>query len=155
MWTYNICQPCPCGGSVTDVVATPSCPCPSMPATLAMTSSRPESNNRIFQNATIAWMATPPALLPMGLSPMGHYSTSTFPDGFSGDPFRYYFRCLLGYYLVTRFYETSVYGSPYQDIIRYRWYIGMPGNLCHPFQLLNGTIFTGGDATCVVTISGA
>lgn len=135
-----------------DNVPTPSCPCASMPPTLAMTSSHPSSNNGIFQNATIAYMATPSGLAPLGLPANAFFSTATFPDAFSDDEFRYYFRCLNGYYVLTRLYEESIYGSPYQDIIRYRWYIGLPGNLCQPFGLTNGTIFTGGDSTCVVSI---
>jgi hypothetical protein len=46
-----------------------------------------------------------------------------------------------------------VYGSPYRDTIRYRWLAGYAGNTCSPFLLSNGQIFSGGDASGVVTIS--
>jgi len=35
-----------------------------------------------------------------------------------------------GYYMMSRLYLSSVFGSPYRDTTRYTWAIGFPGNHC-------------------------
>jgi len=141
------------GGAGPPVVV-PGCPCPSSPATLHMTSSSPTSNNQIFQSATLVYGATPSALAALGLGPSSYLSTASFTDLSTSDQFWYYLSCYLSYYILTRVYVTSLYGSPYLDITRYRWPISYPTNTCAPFSLQYGQIFSGGDPTCVVTIAG-
>jgi hypothetical protein len=140
------------GGNAAVVI--PGCPCSRSPRTLYMTSSNPNSNNHILQNATLVYGPTPSNLLPLAIGQSSYLSTTTFTDFSTGDQFWYYLSCYLGYYVLTRVYATSLYGSPYRDATRYRWPIGFPGNSCTPFLLANGQIFSGGDPSCAVTISG-
>lgn len=140
-------------GPGDDTVVVPGCPCVSSPRVLQMSVSHPLSNNRIFQNATIEYRTIPEALLPLGVGGEGYLSTLTYPDLISGDQFWYFLTCNLGYYTLTRVYATSSYGSPYRDLVRYRWLIGLSGNTCQPFLLSNGAIFSGGDSICVVTLT--
>ena len=136
-------------------VVVPGCPCSRSPAVLYMTASNPNSNNHILQSSVLVYGPTPAQLLPMDIGQSAYLSESQFQDLSTGDWFWYYLSCYLGYYVLTRVYATSVYGSPYRDATRYRWAIGNPGNSCSPFNLLVGNIFSGGDPSCVVTISGA
>ena len=142
------------GTTVPPDVIIPGCPCSSSPRTLTMTSSRPESNNRIFQNATLVYGPTPTALWPLGIGHSSYLSTTSFTDLTTGDQFWYHFSCYIGYYVLTRVYPTSLYGSPFRDSTRYRWPIGLSGNTCRPFNLIYGQVFAGGDPTCIVTITG-
>jgi hypothetical protein len=89
----------------------------------------------------------------LALGASSYLSTTTFTDLSTGDQFWYYLTCFLGYYVLTRVYAVSAFGSPYRDVVRYRWLIGYQGNSCQPFLLANGQIFQGGDPTCVVTIT--
>ena len=130
------------------------CPCPTSPITLTMTSSAPASNNHILQSATLTYGPTPAALAALGIGQSAYLSTATFTDFSTGDQFWYYLSCYLGYYILTRVYATSLYGSPYHDMIRYRWPISDPTNSCNPFALNTGQIFSGGDPSCVVTVTG-
>jgi hypothetical protein len=141
------------GGGHGPVVTIPGCPCQAIPTTLTMTSSAPLSNNQILQSATLQWGPTPPGLSPLGIGSSSFLSTTTFTDITTGDQFWYNLYCSLGYYVVTRVYAVSQYGSPYRDVVRYKWLIGFGGNTCQPFMLINGQIFPGGDPTCVVTIT--
>ena len=118
-----------------------------------MTSSAPASNNHILQSAVLVYGPTPSALSALGIGQSAYLSTATFTDFSTGDQFWYYLSCYLGYYILTRVYATSLYGSPYHDMIRYRWPISDPGNSCSPFLLAHGQIFSGGDPSCVVTVS--
>lgn len=129
------------------------CPCTSVPTTLTMTSSKPTSNNHIFQNATFVYAPPPSSLATLNLGANCFLSTQQFKDYSTNDQFWYYFGCFQGFYIITRVYAVSTYASPYRDQIRYRWLAGTSGNTCSPFLLSKGTIFSGGDATCVVTIS--
>ena len=140
------------GGNAAVVI--PGCPCSSSPAVLYMTSSNPNSNNHILQSAVLVYGPTPAGLLPLAIGESSYLSTTTFTDFSTGDQFWYYLSCYLGYYVLTRVYATSLYGSPYRDATRYRWAAGYPGNSCAPFLLANGQIFSGGDPSCVVTVSG-
>lgn len=136
------------------------CPCDNIPQTLHLTSSKPDSNLGIFQNATLVYGPTPPEYNALALGTSCYLSTESYPDDSTGDLFRYYFGCYNGYYGITRVYAVSFYGSPYLDVVRYRWLVGLPGNTCGdpgatppvPFGLANGRIFVGGDATCIVTV---
>lgn len=127
------------------------CACTSIPGTLTMTSSAPTSNNGIFQNATLVYQATPPAYTGIPIGSSGYLSTASYTDQF-GDTFRYYFYCQRNQFFLTRVYEHSIFGSPYEDSVRYTWTLGY-GNTCAPFWLSNGRVYAGGDASCVVTIS--
>lgn len=134
-------------------VSIPGCPCALSPATINMVSSKPASNNQIFQSATLQYGPTPSSLLPVVLTPSSYLSTSSFPDPILNASFYYFLTCSLGAYVLTRVYVTSPFGSPFRDSIRYKWVPGFPGNICTPFSMTNGQIFTGGDASCVVTLS--
>jgi hypothetical protein len=129
------------------------CPCTESCATIYMVSSNPNSNNHILQSATLVYGPTPAGLLPLAIGESSYLSTTTFTDFSTGDQFYYYLSCYLGYYVLTRVYAVSLYGSPYRDATRYRWAAGYPGNSCSPFALNNGQVFSGGDPSCVVTIS--
>ena len=134
-------------------VLIPGCPCTLSPTTLYMTSSKPQSNNGIFQSAVFQYGPTPSSLLPVVLATNSYLSTSSFLDPVLNCQFWYYLTCYLGAYVLTRVYVQSPLGSPFRDRIRYTWFVGLPGNTCSPFLLSVGSIFSGGDATCVVTIS--
>lgn len=135
-------------------ISLPGCPCHMVPSTLTMTSSKPTSNNHIFQNASLVYGPPPASLSALNLGANCFLSTTTFLDFSTGDSFYYYFSCFLGFYIITRVYETSIYATPYRDQIRYRWLAGTSGNTCSPFSLVHGTIFAGGDATCIVSVTG-
>ena len=140
-------------GTSISGISLPGCPCVLVPTTLSMTSSKPSSNNLIFQNATFVYAAPPPNLAALNLGGKCFLSTQQFKDYSTNDQFWYYFGCYQGLYIITRVYATSLYASPYRDQIRYRWLAGTSGNTCAPFLLSKGTIYSGGDASCVVTIS--
>jgi hypothetical protein len=141
------------GTSQPPGVFIPGCPCALSPATLHMTSSKPQSNNGIFQSAVLQYGPTPAALLPVVLTPNAYLSTSSFTDPVLNAEFWYYLLCHFGAYVLTRVYVHTPLSSPFRDAIRYTWFVGLPGNTCTPFLLSTGSVFPGGDATCVVTIS--
>jgi hypothetical protein len=91
--------------------------------------------------------------LPLAIGANSYLSTASFTDTSTGDQFWYHFNCYVGYYALTRVYVTSQYGSPYRDLIRYRWPIGTGGNSCKPFLMAYGQLYLGGDPACVVTVS--
>lgn len=128
------------------------CPCP-VPTTLYMTVTHPEVNFGMFQDCILQYGPVPAALAPLGLGANAMLSTAFFHDDFSTDNFRYLFFCSSGFWCLTRVYETSIYGSPYLEATRYRWLSGLSGNTCSPFLLTNGRIFSGGDASTVITLS--
>ncbi len=107
----------------------------------------------MFQNCTLTFGATPSSYSALELGTQCYLSTTSFVDQ-RGDSFRYYFYCQNTQYLLTRVYVTSTLGSPYKDFVRYSWAMTASGNSCIPFLLSNGQIYSGGDASCVVTISG-
>ena len=132
----------------------PGCPCASVPETLTMTVSKPLSNYQIFHNCTLQYNSPVPSdYTKLSLGSFAWLSTATFTDQFSTNPFRYYFGCYQGYYALSRVYAKTNAGPAYVDSIRYRWLAGFFGNTCTPFYLQSGSIFSGGDASCVVTIS--
>lgn len=130
----------------------PGCPCALSPRHIQMTSSKPLSNNQIFQSALLEYGPTPSALLPVVLVPNSYLSTTSFFDPILSVPFFYFFTCSIGAYVLTRVYVASPFGSPFRDSIRYKWVPGFPGNTCTPFIMVIGQIFAGGDASCVVTL---
>ena len=140
--------------SSTVHISVPGCPCAYIPTTLNMTSSKPSSNNQIFQNATFNYGPPPAGLAALNLGTNCYLSTAQFKDFSTNDMFWYYFSCFQGFYILTRVYAVSTYSSPYRDQIRYRWLAGTTGNTCTPFSLTAGAIFSGGDASCKVAISG-
>jgi hypothetical protein len=140
-------------GGDNSVVVIPGCPCATSPVTLYMTSSSNASNDHILQSAVLVYGPSPSALSALGIGQSAYLSTVTFTDFSTGDQFWYYLSCYLGYYILTRVYATSLYGSPYRDMTRYRWPISDPSNSCNPFLLAHGQIFSGGDPSCVVTVS--
>lgn len=142
----------PGGGDIP--ISIPGCPCASQPPLIDMTSSKPASNNQIFQSAFLQYGPTPGPLLPVVLTPNSYLSTASFPDPILSADFRYFLTCSLGAYILTRVYVTSPFGSPFRDSIRYKWVPGFPGNICTPFSMTNGQIFAGGDSSCIVTLSG-
>ena len=128
------------------------CACAEIPNLLHMTSSSPSSNNGMFQNCTLEYGATPSRYTGIPIGAQGYLSTGSFTDQFS-DTFRYYFYCQRNQFFLTRVYVNSIFGSPFEDSVRYTWTLGY-GNTCAPFLLSNGRIYAGGDASCVVTIYG-
>ena len=132
----------------------PGCPCVSIPQTLHMSVSKPTSNYGIFQNCSLQLFNPVPSQFTMlSLGTFAFLSTTSFTDQFSTNPFWYYFSCYQGYYALSRVYAKTNSGPAYVDSIRYRWLAGFFGNTCSPFLLSSGSIFSGGDASCVVTIS--
>jgi hypothetical protein len=134
-------------------ISIPGCPCSQSPATITMTSSKPSSNNQIFQSAVLQYGPTPSALLPVVLTSSSYLSTATFSDPILNVPFFYFLTCTINSYVLTRVYPSSPFGSPFRDSVRYKWVPGFPGNTCAPFLMTNGQIFLGGDPSCVVTLS--
>lgn len=134
-------------------VAVPGCTCSSIPSTLGMMVANSALSYGILQSCTLQWGTTPAWAARLSLGASCFLSTATFADQHSPDRFYYYFACLGGYFILTRVYQTSVYGSPYRDTIRYKWLVGNPGNGCSPFTLLNGLIYPGGDPLCTASIS--
>lgn len=133
------------------------CPCDNLPTTLYMTSSAPGSNDGILQSSTLVYGPGPSwAGLP-GLPALGYWSPGTFVSTepiMGGSPFYYVFVCYQSYYALRRAYQTTPIGSPFLDVIRYSWVVGIQGNTCGPpVNFPAGQIFPGGDPSCVVSIS--
>jgi hypothetical protein len=119
-----------------------------------MTVSNPSSNYGIFQNCTLQYNSQVPSpLASLALGTSAYLSTQSFTDKLSTNPFWYYFFCYQGYYALSRVYANTSLGPGYVDSIRYRWVAGLSGNTCAPFLLGNGSIFSGGDSSCVVTLT--
>ena len=129
------------------------CNC-SIPSQLQMTSSNPSSNNHMFQDATLIYQQTPMEYCGLPMGTYSYLSTQSFTDQFNST-FRYYFYCQRQQFFLTRVYVNSIFGSPYEDTIRYTWTAGTTGNTTSPFDLANGRIYAGGDTNCVVTITGS
>lgn len=132
----------------------PGCPCSSSPINLTLTSSKPSSNNGIFQNASIHYGPTPSSVLAVVFTSNSYLSTTLFFDTILASYFYYFLTCSINKYLLTRVYPSSPFGSPFRDSVRYSWTPGFPGNTCSPFSMTNGQIFSGGDASCIVTVFG-
>lgn len=137
---------CPGGGGNI-----PGCVCSSVPASITMAVANESGNAGILRTCTLAYGPTPAALLTLGLGADSYLSTAQFTDTATGDLFWHYLGCYIGYYIITRVYATSAYGSPYRDVIRYRWLPVASGNTCTPFAQTNGQIFPGGDPVAGAT----
>jgi hypothetical protein len=131
----------------------PGCPCTALPQTLHLSVNKPYLDDQIFHNCTLQYGPTPPALRSLSLGDYSFLSTQTFNDAVTSDQYWFYFTCYQGYYMITRVYINSVFGSPFRDVVRYKWVVGFPGNTCSPLLLSHGQPYPGGDPTCVVTIS--
>jgi hypothetical protein len=140
-------------GSSRVTIAIPGCMCASTPTVLHMVSSKPSSNDGMFQSCTIAYGPTPAELSDLAIGDYSFLSVESFQDQETGDYFRYLFNCGANLYGITRVYADSILGSPFKDVLRYTWLINYPGNTCIPFLLSAGNVYPGGDATCIVTIS--
>lgn len=134
-------------------VPTPYCPCNVLPQSLFMSSVDPECMNGMFASDILRFVKTPDAFDSLVLGSFCFLSDGFHVDSDSMDLFRYHFACQPGFYTLSRVYETSVYGSPYYDIVRYSWPLPWPENSCSPFLLTTGFIFQGGNANCRVLIS--
>ena len=135
-------------------VSIPGCACTSSPPSIHLTRDRPDSLSNLILPCTLQWTDIPASLLPLGLPPKGYLSTQQLQDQLTGDMYWNYLYCVINNYTLTRLYETSVYGSPYRDVQRFRWPIGQGTNTCQPFFMNQGFIYSGGDPACVVTIQG-
>jgi hypothetical protein len=136
-------------------VTIPGCSCSQVPVTLQMSSSGPCYSGD-FQACTLEWGPTPPQFLALGLGTNCFLSTQDFQDPTQTPPFglfRYTFGCTANFFSLSRVYEPNIYGSAYHDAISYTWAIGVTGNSCSPFLLSNGTIYVGGNPSCLVVIS--
>lgn len=142
------------GPASRDTIALPGCFCTQTPRTLALVSNNHEFGGGMFQDATLAYTTTPAWAVPLGLGDSCFLSTASFVDQDTGDSFYYYFACGGAVYTLSRAYPTSSFGSPYLDSARYLWLVGSPGNSCIPFRLLYGQIYSGGDPSVVVTVTG-
>lgn len=131
------------------------CPCKFVPEVLEMEVNDTGLNFGLFQNTTLVYGPTPPEFLPLNLGARSYLSVDTFTDLITHEAFRYLFLCYTGYYALCRVYAHSRFGSPFRDVFRYTWLIGIRGNTCSPFTLAGGQIYAGGDPRCVVTITGA
>lgn len=131
----------------------PGCPCHALPPTLRVSVNRPELNFHVLQDCVLRYGPTPPPLRPLGLGDSSYLSTESYGDDLSPDRFWYHFTCYTGFYMLTRVYIHSIFGSPFRDTLRYKWVVGYPGNTCSPFLLSHGQIYVGGDPACVVTVS--
>lgn len=137
-----------------DTVALPGCFCDKTPRTVTMVSNNHEFGGGMFQDATLAYTTTPAWAAPLGFGDSCFLSTASFVDQDTGDSFYYYFACGGAAYTISRAYPRSSFGSPYLDSARYLWLVESPGNSCTPFRLLYGQIYSGGDSSVVVTVTG-
>lgn len=140
-------------GTGIGTVTLAGCPCTASPTTIHMTSSKPDSNNQIFQSATLVYGPTPTPLLPVVLTTSSYLSTSSFLDPILNLPFFYFLTCSINSYTLTRVYVQFIGGGPGRDSVRYKWVPGFEGDTCTPFLMSVGQMFPGGDTSCVVTLS--
>jgi hypothetical protein len=142
------CQCCPAGGGTVSL-----CICPAVPTTLAMTATPVgTADATIFHDATLAYGPTDPGYAGLALGANGVYSTASFVDQ-NGDTFQYYLFCTRNQFFLTRIYKQSVFGSPFQDSVRFFWTV-VGVNTCSPFSLTTGTIYSGGNAGTRVQVHG-
>jgi hypothetical protein len=140
--------------SQPSTIPIPGCLCTATPIFLHMTSSNTTANGGMFQNCALSYISTPNEYSLLFLSDHSFLSSESFTDLYTGDSFRYYLTCASGIYELTRVFVTSIFGSPFKEPARYTWLMFAPGNTCTPFLISNGQVFSGGDPSCVVTISG-
>ena len=129
----------------------PGCACVTVPAVLHMSSSGPCDG--VFQPCVLQYGPTPAYLSGINLGANCFLSTATFTDAFSGIQYLYNIECDTIFFHLSRVYLPSANGGAYHDSSIYSWSIGQPGNTCSPFLLSNGYIYTGGNTSCIVTVS--
>jgi hypothetical protein len=129
------------------------CTCGTAPSTLYMTVTPSGCSDTLLNDCDLVYGPTPSGLSSLGLGANCYLSSTTFPDAQTGDDFYYYLSCFSNIFRISRVFEFSIYGSPFLGPVAYHWYVGLPGNTCHPFALTNGEIFLGGDPSCIVEIN--
>lgn len=144
-------NPAKCNCTPT-TVNLPGCTCP-VPLSLNMSVTNGALNYGIFQPGTLSWQSVPSALSGLYLGPNAYLSNGTYLDPSTGDTFWYLFYCTTGLWALSRVFQYSIFGSPYREGIRYRWFPGLSGNVCNPFLLSNGQVFAGGNSATTVTLS--
>jgi hypothetical protein len=130
----------------------PGCACPIVPQTLRMSTSGP-CDPATFQSCVLQYGPTPPEFSGLGLGTNSFLSTQSFTDTYTGTLFRYNLVCNTVFFQLSRVYLATSSGVAYHDSTIYTWVIGLGGNTCTPFFLSNGSIFSGGNPNCLVTIS--
>lgn len=151
----TVCGCCPGGGGGGGTVTLPGCSCTSTPTTLYLTSSGPCYTGD-FQACTFVWGPTPTQFAGLGLGANCFLSTVDFQDPTQTPPFglfRYVLSCAANFFNLSRVYEPNIYNSAYYDAISYTWNTTVSGNTCSPFLLTVGTIYAGGNPSCIVVIS--
>lgn len=152
------CACCGSGGGGAGTGHMISCLCSTPPLSVAMSVSREGCGDGLMHSCTITYGTTPASLAALRLGASCYLSTVMFADSQTGDQFYYYLGCYSSILRISRAFPTSIFGSPFLDSVVYYWSIGISGNHCNSgstgFLLSNGTIFPGGDPTCLVTISG-
>jgi hypothetical protein len=142
------CNCCPPAGGA--VIA--GCICTSIPVTLTMSASPVGTQDTsIFHDATLRWVDTPPEYTGLAIGTKAFLSDESFAD-FAGT-FRYYLFCTRNQFFLTRVYAHSVFGSPFQDSVRYIWTMSVSGNTCTPLFLSTGTVYSGGNPGTHVTVA--
>lgn len=140
------------GGGGTGTLA--GCSCAHPPAVLTLTASSEGCSNGLFHSCTITYKTVPSSLGPLRLGSSAYLGDTSFVDTQTGDSYYYYLSCFGSVIRLSRVFPTSIFGSPFLDSVIYVWTIGLSGNTCSPFSLTNGAVFSGGDPTCVLTLTG-
>lgn len=143
-------------GSTTadDGVTLPGCACTSTPRTVTLSNNgTPDAAIPLIYPCTLQWQTTPAGLLPLSVGTECFLSTVTFPDPVTGDEYWYHLSCSLAYYQLTRVYAVSLYGSPYRELLRLRWHIGVAGTSCSPLYCVNSEIYPGANPASIWTLS--
>lgn len=140
------------GEEAADVVIA-DCGCDTTPVTLYMHATRPDLNSGLFNDATLVYGPNPaPFDSGFAIPPSNHWSVETFDNGIN--TFRYMLFCSIAQY---RLNVCAITGTSSPAITeRYTWapFPSAPGNACSPFYLLNGVMYSGGNATNKNYISG-
>jgi hypothetical protein len=150
------CATC-CGpGSSSGGAFIPGCVCTSIPTTLTLTWSG-TCDPSFSPNATLLWGPTPSAFSGLGLGTNCFLSTAKFLDPYSGCNYYFTLSCTSVFFQLSRIYDGTGTGGGctiYHDLTIFSWSISIAGNSCVPFLLANGTIFSGGNIGCHITVSG-
>jgi hypothetical protein len=144
-------QGCNCTSS-TIGISLFGCACTTVPSPLTVTKAGP--CDAIFNDFTLVYAPTPSAFSGLNLGTSCFLSTTTYTDVQTGLSFVYHFRCDRIFFRLSRIFLVTGTSDAFEDSFVYSWSIGQPGNSCSPFALTNGTIFQGGNSTCVITVTG-
>jgi hypothetical protein len=147
------------GGSGPPTVTMSNCACPSVPGTLALSSTGPCDG--VFNACNLIYGPTPSSFSGLNLGANCFLSDQTFTDSLSGLQYRYNFSCDTIFFRLSRVYLATSSSGAFHDSSIYSWSIGQPGNTCagtptptSPFLLSGGYIYPGGNTSCIVTVSG-